>query len=80
MDRIRIAHNDKPAEGIEYHLCFWNSTLTLLKPQCKSLRLNSNEIWSDKKQVRVIVKTKAYLSLTCVLFRKWLLKALCILI
>jgi hypothetical protein len=77
VDRIRIWHNDRSTEGIEYHLYFWNSTLTLLKPQCKSLRLNSKEIWSDKKQVRSL-QGYSYISSDTVLIRGWLPKALCI--
>ncbi|KAI8641132.1 hypothetical protein BD408DRAFT_483669 [Parasitella parasitica] len=50
LERIRVAHNDKATDGIEYHLYFWNSTRTLIKPQCKSLRLNFEEIWTTKKE------------------------------
>lgn len=53
LERIRIAHNDKSTDGIEYHLCFWNSTRTLIKPQCKSLKLNSEEIWTQRKEVDI---------------------------
>lgn len=53
IDRIRTANSMKPIENVEYHLYFWNSTRTLLKPQCKSLLLNDQEVWSEEKEVRV---------------------------
>lgn len=51
MDRIRAANFEKNMENMEYHLHFWNSTRTLIKPFCKSFRLNAQEIWDDKKEV-----------------------------
>jgi hypothetical protein len=51
MDRIRAANFEKSIENIEYHLYFWNSTRTLIKPYCKSLKMNIEEIWDDKKEV-----------------------------
>lgn len=51
MDRIRSAHYEKSFENIEFHLYFWNSTRTLLKPQCISVKLNSQDIWTPEKEV-----------------------------
>lgn len=51
IDRIKFANHEKPIESIEYHLYLWNSTRTLLKPHCKSLKLNSEEIWTYKHEV-----------------------------
>lgn len=56
IERIRAANFIKPIENVEYHLYFWNSTRTLLKPQCKSLLLNNQEIWTDEKEVSIIIK------------------------
>ncbi|KAI7887666.1 uncharacterized protein EV154DRAFT_605456 [Mucor mucedo] len=53
MDRIRAGNFKKSNEHVEYHLYFWNSTRTLLKPQCKSLLLNHQEIWSKEKEQMV---------------------------
>ena len=43
MDRIRGAHSDKCLDNVEFHMYFWNSTKTLVKPTCRSLKLNSKE-------------------------------------
>lgn len=80
LERIRVAHNDKSTDGIEYHLCFWNSTRTLIKPQCKSLKLNSEEIWTEQKEVHTTLCCQAARS-TCIdrteLIRKLSLRGLC---
>ncbi|KAI8047732.1 uncharacterized protein B0P05DRAFT_592524 [Gilbertella persicaria] len=49
MERIHIARYHQEDQK-EYHLCFWNSTRTLIKPQCTSLRLDSYEIWNDRQK------------------------------
>lgn len=51
IERIRAANFTKHFEYIQYHLYFWNSTRTLLKPQCTSLCINNHEIWTEKKEV-----------------------------
>jgi hypothetical protein len=51
IERIKYANYEKPIDSIEYHLCLWNSTRTLLKPHCISLKLNSEEIWTEDHEV-----------------------------
>ncbi|GAA5814905.1 hypothetical protein MFLAVUS_008408 [Mucor flavus] len=63
IDRIRAANFMKPFEFIEYHLYFWNSPRTLLKPQCKSLCLNQREIWSEKKE-KIIAEGFMHIDIT----------------
>jgi hypothetical protein len=60
MDRIKSANFEKPIEHIEFHLYFWNSTRTLIKPQCKSLLLNSKDIWSKRKEVTQYKKRNCF--------------------
>lgn len=51
IDRVNASNNHKPIENIVYHLYLWNSTRTLIKPQCRSLIFDSNQVWTDEKQV-----------------------------
>ncbi|KAI8977508.1 hypothetical protein BDF20DRAFT_875278 [Mycotypha africana] len=57
IDRVRSANPMDTFSGhahlMEYHLCFWNSTRTLVKPHCKSLKLQSKEIWTEKDEKMV---------------------------
>ncbi|CEI85683.1 hypothetical protein G6F70_005651 [Rhizopus microsporus] len=50
IDRIDAVNDNKSIQNIEYHLYLWNSTKTLLKPLCKSLIINSNQIWTGRQQ------------------------------
>lgn len=55
IERIKFANYEKPIDSIEYHLYLWNSTRTLLKPHCKSLKINLEEVWTEKHEVRVTI-------------------------
>ncbi|KAG1216008.1 hypothetical protein G6F35_010049 [Rhizopus arrhizus] len=53
IDRVNASNNHKPIENIVYHLYLWNSTRTLIKPQCRSLIFDSSQIWTDEKRKMV---------------------------
>jgi hypothetical protein len=53
IDRIDAVNDNKSIQNIEYHLYLWNSTKTLLKPLCKSLVINSNQVWTRRQQVNI---------------------------
>lgn len=53
IDRVDVSNSHKPLENIVYHLYLWNSTRTLIKPECKSLIFDSNQVWGNEKQKAV---------------------------
>ncbi|KAI8370031.1 hypothetical protein EDC96DRAFT_502803 [Choanephora cucurbitarum] len=53
IERTQFIHQ-KQKSAIEYHLCFWNSTRTLIKPLCRSLRFDNQEVWDEKHQNLVL--------------------------
>jgi hypothetical protein len=54
IERIKFANYEKSIDSIEYHLYLWNSTRTLLKPHCKSLKINLEEVWTEKHEKTIM--------------------------